>query len=250
MERSKTEGHMVLPVFYAVDPSHVRNQNGTFAEAFARHEERFKDEMYKVEEWRRALRDVADLGGMEDGSNDVGVAVIYGMGGIGKTTISKSAYNLNLDRFQASSFNADVRETSEQPNGLVLLRRKLLSNIQKGKTKKVYNMDEGVIKIKHVVCCKRVLIVIDDVDHWDQFSAVLGMREWFHPGSKIIITTRQEYLLKAHEVSVMFKVQELNEYEALELFSWHAFGQAHPVEGYMELSRPVVQHSGGLPLAL
>lgn len=64
MERSKTEGHMVLPVFYAVDPSHVRNQNGTFAEAFARHEERFKDEMYKVEEWRRALRDVADLGGM------------------------------------------------------------------------------------------------------------------------------------------------------------------------------------------
>ncbi|KAL6285073.1 hypothetical protein ACE6H2_009463 [Prunus campanulata] len=297
MERSKTEGHMVLPVFYAVDPSHVRNQNGTFAEAFARHEERFKDEMYKVEEWRRALRDVADLGGMvlenryesqfikeivekignkldhralnvapyavgidkrvqglnrwlEDGSNDVGVAVIYGMGGIGKTTISKSAYNLNLDRFQASSFLADVRETSEQPNGLVRLQRKLLSDIQKGKTKKVYNMDEGVIKIKHAVCCKRVLIVLDDVDHWDQFSAVLGMREWFHPGSKIIITTRQEYLLKAHEVSEMFKVQELNEYESLEIFSWHAFGQAHPVEGYMELSRPVVQHCGGLPLAL
>ncbi|RXH68425.1 hypothetical protein DVH24_030758 [Malus domestica] len=66
VERRNTDRrHVVLPVFYDVDPSDVRKQSGTFAEAFARHEERFStEEMDKVELWRRALRHVASLGGM------------------------------------------------------------------------------------------------------------------------------------------------------------------------------------------
>ncbi|RXH68434.1 hypothetical protein DVH24_030767 [Malus domestica] len=66
VERRNTDRrHVVLPVFYDVDPSDVRKQSGSFAEAFARHEERFStEEMDKVEQWRRALRDVASLGGM------------------------------------------------------------------------------------------------------------------------------------------------------------------------------------------
>ena len=72
------------------------------------------------------------------------------------------------------------------------------------------NIDEGIIKIKHAVCNKRLLIVLDDVNDLDQFNAILGMREWFYPGSKIIITTRHEHLLKAHEGCPMFEVEELN----------------------------------------
>ncbi|CAN6706264.1 unnamed protein product [Malus baccata var. baccata] len=65
VERRNTDHrHVVLPVFYDVDPSDVRKQSGTFAKAFARHEERFSTEMDKVEQWRRALEDVASLGGM------------------------------------------------------------------------------------------------------------------------------------------------------------------------------------------
>ncbi|KAM1413476.1 hypothetical protein ACFXTO_026068 [Malus domestica] len=298
VERRNTDHrHVVLPVFYDVDPSDVRKQSGTFAKAFARHEERFSTEMDKVEQWRRALGDVASLGGMvlgdryegqfiqdvveeisnkldpaaldvapfavgidnrvqdlnmwlQDGSNDVGVAVICGMGGIGKSTIVKAAYNQNFDRFQGSSFLADIRESSEQPNGFARLQRKLLLDIQKGNAKKVYNVAEGISRIKRAVGYKRVLIVLDDVNSRDQLNAILGMREWLHPGSKIIITTRHEHLLNAHEVCEKFMVRELDEDESLELFSWHAFGQSHPVEGYMELSRHVVQHCGGLPLAI
>ncbi|XP_048430341.1 disease resistance protein RPV1-like isoform X2 [Pyrus x bretschneideri] len=298
VERRNTDRrHVVLPVFYDVDPSDVRKQRGSFAEAFATHEERFSTEMDKVEQWRRALGDVASLAGMvlgdryegqfiqdiveeirnklnpaaldvapfsigmdhrvqrlnmwlQDGSNDVGVAVICGMGGIGKSTIAKAAYNHNFRRFQGSSFLADIRESSEQPSGFVGLQRKLLSDIQKGKAKKVYNMDEGRSRIKQAVGYKKVLIVLDDVSNRDQLNAILGMREWLHPGSKIIITTRHEHLLNAHEVFEKFMVQELDEDKSLELFSWHAFRQSHPEEGYMELSRHVVQHCGGLPLAL
>ncbi|RXH68412.1 hypothetical protein DVH24_030745 [Malus domestica] len=65
VERRNTDRrHVVLPVFYDVDPSDVRKQSGSFAEAFARHEERFSTELDKVKQWRRALEDVASLGGM------------------------------------------------------------------------------------------------------------------------------------------------------------------------------------------
>ena len=59
----KETGIIVLPIFYNVDPSDVRKQTGTFAQAFAEHEERFKENMEKVQKWRDALREVANLSG-------------------------------------------------------------------------------------------------------------------------------------------------------------------------------------------
>jgi hypothetical protein len=50
----ETNGQMVLPVFYKVDPSDVRHQKNSFEEAFARHEERFKDDI-KVQNWKAVL---------------------------------------------------------------------------------------------------------------------------------------------------------------------------------------------------
>ncbi|XP_021827375.1 TMV resistance protein N-like [Prunus avium] len=52
MDRRETNEHMVMPIFYDVDPSHVRNQTGIFEEAFARHQQRFNKEMDKVEKCR------------------------------------------------------------------------------------------------------------------------------------------------------------------------------------------------------
>ena len=53
----------VLPIFYDVDPSDVRKQTGTFAQAFSKHEEHFKDNIEKVQTWRVALETVANLKG-------------------------------------------------------------------------------------------------------------------------------------------------------------------------------------------
>lgn len=59
----------ILPIFYDVDPSDVRRQNGTFGIALAEHEERFKDDFMKVQRWRAALAEVANFSGwvVEDG---------------------------------------------------------------------------------------------------------------------------------------------------------------------------------------
>lgn len=306
LERKKTVGHIILPVFYHVHPSEVRNQTGSFATAFTRHEEHFKAEigerkkegMAKIERWKAALREVGDLEGevledrhesqfiqhivrvigrklnrialnvpryqialdshvkdinlwLQDESNDVGTMMICGMAGIGKTTIAKTVYNLNFERFHGScSFLADVREAAGKPNGLISLQKQLISNIMKGRKAKIGCVDEGITMIRDLICRKRVLVVLDDVDDVDQLNAFGIMRDWFHPGSKIMITTRCEQLLKTHKLYKAHKVTKLSKYESLILFSLHAFEQKYPKEGYLELSERVVHYCDGVPLAL
>ena len=55
---------MVLPVFYMVDPSEVRNQKGKYGGALVKHEEKFKNNMEKVQRWRAALSEAGSLSGL------------------------------------------------------------------------------------------------------------------------------------------------------------------------------------------
>ncbi|PRQ55791.1 putative TIR domain, P-loop containing nucleoside triphosphate hydrolase [Rosa chinensis] len=63
LERKRTSNHFVLPVFYDVDPSHLRNQTASVAETFTRHQK--TQSSSKVRRWRAALKQVADLAGMD-----------------------------------------------------------------------------------------------------------------------------------------------------------------------------------------
>ncbi|KAB2595202.1 protein suppressor of npr1-1 [Pyrus ussuriensis x Pyrus communis] len=171
------------------------------------------------------------------------------MSGVGKTTIAKHVYNSNFRSFKGSSFIENIKERADR-HGLVQIQMQLLSDILIGRKVKIQTVSEGIIKIESAISSRKVLLVLDDVDHMDQLDAVLKMKDRFYPGSKILITTRRERLLRAHQVTKVYKVETLNYNESLELFSWHAFGQDRPIENYMEHSKMVVQYSGGLPLAL
>ncbi|KAB2602492.1 TMV resistance protein N-like [Pyrus ussuriensis x Pyrus communis] len=298
LKLKKTSDHVVLPVFYDVDPSHVRNQTGSLAKAFARHQKTQSCDM--VKEWREALTEVAGLTGMvlqneadgheskfiakiveviedklrrttssvdpnligihsrakninlwlQDRSNDVGILVIHGMRGIGKTTIAKFVYDSNFRRFQRSSFVENIREISEQSNGLIQIQKQLLHDISTGRKVKIHSIREGMTRIEDVISYKKVL-VLDDVDHKDQLlDVVFGMRDRFYPGSKIIITTSSAGLLNTDHQVKFHCVETWNYVESMKLFSLHAFGQEYPLKCYMDHSRRLVQHCEGLPLAL
>lgn len=60
MKNKDERGQIVMPVYYHVDPSHVRNQSGKFGYAFAKHELRNNN---KVGLWKKALVDAANLSG-------------------------------------------------------------------------------------------------------------------------------------------------------------------------------------------
>ncbi|KAK2398539.1 disease resistance protein RPV1 [Trifolium repens] len=56
-------GVLVWPVFYDVEPSNVRKLSGSFGEAMAEHEVRYSGEIDRLEKWKKALNQVANLAG-------------------------------------------------------------------------------------------------------------------------------------------------------------------------------------------
>ncbi|XP_042962588.1 disease resistance-like protein DSC2 [Carya illinoinensis] len=79
---------------------------------------------------------------------------------------------------------------------------------------------------------------------------LVGDRASFGSGSRIIIITRDQQLLKSFEVDSKYEVEILDDNEALWLFSLHAFKKDEPLDGYVELSKQVIKYAQGLPLAL
>jgi hypothetical protein len=178
--------------------------------------------------------------------HDRRIVGILGAGGIGKTTIAKAIYNLIADKFEDSCCLLNVRETS-----LVELQNTILSKIC-GHTEKVISDEEGITLIKDKLCSKRVLLILDDVDHLDQLDKLAGEVDWFGLGSRIIITTRNRKVLSNHGVvdDLIYEMEELNFKEALELFRWNAFGEDKPTDDFLELMKGAIIYVRGLPLAL
>ncbi|KAF5469494.1 hypothetical protein F2P56_013560, partial [Juglans regia] len=174
---------------------------------------------------------------------------IFGTGGIGKTTISKDIYNRISSQFEGSCFLKNIRETSKRAGGVIQLQNTLLSTIL-GISFDVSDIDRGINVIRHRLCSKRVLLILDDVDELVQIEKLAGDRAWFGSGSRIIITTRDQQLLKISEVDSECKLKNLDDNEALRLFSLHAFKKDEPLDDYVELSKQVIKYAQGLPLAL
>ncbi|KEH25076.1 disease resistance protein (TIR-NBS-LRR class) [Medicago truncatula] len=195
------------------------------------------------------VQDVIELLDIQQ-SNDVLLLGMWGMGGIGKTTIAKAIYNEIGRNFEGRSFLANVREVWDENAGKVNLQEQLLFDICKDMTIKIQSIESGKIILKDRLCRKRVLILLDDVNTLDQLNALCGSHKWFGPGSRIIITTRDKHILSGNRVNKVFKMKHMVESESIELFSWHAFKQASPTNDFVEISRNVVEYSGGLPLAL
>ncbi|XP_024039188.1 disease resistance-like protein DSC2 [Citrus clementina] len=76
-----------------------------------------------------------------------------------------------------------------------------------------------------------------------------GEHSWFRSGSRIIIPKRDEHLLRTLRVDGVYKVEKLDDDEALELFNKRAF-DGQPSKDYVELIKRIVKYADGLPFAL
>ena len=182
--------------------------------------------------------------------NNVQMVGIYGVGAVGKTTIAKALYNNIVHCFNEGIFLENVCEMSKTNEGTIQLQNKLLSKSLRDSCSNVNSVPEGITMIKDRLCRKKLLLVLDDVNDREAIENLLGDCDWFAAGTKIIITTRDKQVLNTLGNLGVYKVEELDFHESLELFSWHAFRRREPEAAYRQLSMQFIKYANGLPLAL
>ncbi|XP_035844835.1 TMV resistance protein N-like [Helianthus annuus] len=185
---------------------------------------------------------------LDIGSGCVRMVGIWGVGGGGKTTLATSVYMEMSQHFQGHCILENVREDTSK-HGLKKLQENILSSLFK-KEVNVYSLIEGKHKMKSMLCCRKVLVVLDDVDELGQLEALAGKHNWFGSGSRIIITTRDEHLLRTHRVDHVYPIALLSNDDATQLFKRHAYNEKEPIEDYDKFSLRAVSYASGHPLSL
>ncbi|KAG2310668.1 hypothetical protein Bca52824_022225 [Brassica carinata] len=137
----------MIPIFYEVDPSHVRKQNDHFAKDFEEHAKRFSEE--KIKRWRKAMPLVGNLSGFvckRDSVDDemIGLLVKRVLSEVSNTAENVGEYTVGLEPRVHDLMNlVDVKSSTDV----------------------------------------RILGLHDDVDNVDQLYALVGERSWYGEGS-------------------------------------------------------------------
>ncbi|KAL6317035.1 hypothetical protein AAG906_026814 [Vitis piasezkii] len=185
-----------------------------------------------------------------DKSKFVLMVGICGLGGVGKSTMVRAIYNELSYQFKSKSFLEVAGDVSKDCHRLLDLQKQLFCDISPRSKKKIRILAEGINVLKNMLCREKVLLVIDGANDEMQLQNLAGGHDWFGEGSRIFITSRNKELLVQHKVDVLYELPELNNDEALELFSWHAFERSYPHHDFYILSKKFVEYCQGLPLAL
>ncbi|KAJ4910733.1 Disease resistance protein (TIR-NBS-LRR class) family [Raphanus sativus] len=186
-------------------------------------------------------------------SEEVKVIGILGPPGIGKTTTARVLYNQLSPGFPFSTFLENIRGNYEKPCGN---DHQLKLRLQKNLLSQIFNQMD--IEVRHLgvaqqmLSDKKVLVVLDEVDSWWQLEEMANKREWFGPGSMLIITTEDRKLLKKLRLGIdhIYKMKFPVKNESLQIFCQFAFGQNSPDNGFENLAWVVTGLAGDLPLAL
>ncbi|KEH34070.1 disease resistance protein (TIR-NBS-LRR class) [Medicago truncatula] len=296
LECKKYMEQIVIPVFYNIDPSHVRKQTGSYKQAFAKHKRDLKHNNDKLKKWKDSLTEAANLVGwdsrnyrsepdfikdiVEDvlrklnlrypyeikglvgieknykqiesmlkiGSHEVRVLGIWGMGGIGKTTLARALYAKMYSQFEGCCLLNVMDESNKY--GLNVVLNKLLSSLLEEEN---IHPDASYIEApfsERRIGRKKVLIVLDGVETLEQIEDLIPKIDGLGPGSRVIITTRDKHIFSQLSKCEIYEVKELEKPDSLQLFSLTAFKEKHPKTGYEDVSDSVIAYCKGNPLAL
>lgn len=183
--------------------------------------------------------------------DEVKMIGIWGPAGIGKTTIARALFNKLSNIFQFKCFMGNLKGGRrsvgvDDYDSKLYLQNQLLSKILNQRDMRINHLGA----IKDWLQEQRVIIVLDDVDDLEQLEVLAKDASWFGNGTRIIVSTKDKKILKAHGISDIYCVDLPSEEEAIEILCLSAFGQNSPQSGFEELARKVADLCGNLPLGL
>ncbi|XP_016461492.2 disease resistance protein RPP13-like [Nicotiana tabacum] len=181
------------------------------------------------------------------------VISIYGMGGLGKTTLARNLYNSPnvVSSFQTRTWIC----VSQEYNTMDLLRN-IIKSIQ-GRTKESLDLLEKMtetdleIHLRDLLKERKYLLVVDDVWQREAWESLKRAFPDSKKGSRVIITTRKEDVAKrADDKGFVYKLRFLSEGESWKLFCGKLLDVQAMVPAMERLAKDMVDKCGGLPLAI
>ncbi|KAM3281311.1 hypothetical protein P3S67_028332 [Capsicum chacoense] len=181
------------------------------------------------------------------------VISIYGMGGLGKTTLARNLYtNPNI----VCSFSARAWICMSQEYNTMVLLRNIIKSIQ-GRTKENLDLLEMMtemdleIHLRGILKKNKYLVVVDDVWHREAWESLKRAFPDSKNGSRVIITTHKEDVAeRADNKGFVHRLRFLSQEESWDLFCRKLLHVRAMVSTMERLAKDMVNKCGGLPLAI
>uniref|UniRef100_A0A2N9FU09 Uncharacterized protein n=1 Tax=Fagus sylvatica TaxID=28930 RepID=A0A2N9FU09_FAGSY len=185
----------------------------------------------------------------ESSDAQLSVIPILGMGGMGKTTLVQLAYNDDdVNRY----FDLKAWGCVSEDFNIVKVTKEIIQSV----TSEPYDVNDLnllQVKLKEKLSGKKFLVILDDVwnENYNDWTKLRCPFEFGAPGSKIVITTRNDRVSSTMGTTQAYMLKELSNDACLTVFTQNALGtrdfSAHPE--LEEVGRKISERCKGLPLA-
>ncbi|XP_042409944.1 putative disease resistance RPP13-like protein 1 [Zingiber officinale] len=189
--------------------------------------------------------------GSGSSNGSLSVVAIFGVGGVGKTTLAQQLYR---DTSITEYFQLKIWVYLSENFTVKRLIKKILQSANIDFPDHI-NLDMLQVVVKKKIASKRFLLVIDDLwnAEWDmhKWGMLFAMLRPGVPSSKVLLTTRFPRLPTVASNECAFHLDRMDEEEFWEFFKLCAFGSQSSQEKppLIDIAKKMVSRLNGLPLA-